>query len=319
MVRHEGFALNNGAVRKSIPSSRQQATRRLIDDCELVLEVSELEKILSQLAYLMSLYIDDYDRIRGELSPVIGVSSSSFSMLCEDQQQSIKRIASEFHLPKSPRLVFWMWRAWLLQKEFDAIKPGAQGHEGDDGTKERVVATPNARSEGEWYLLGEELIALRRNVEVELSSVVEQIYSLANSVEDARYALSNTLGSPQAKLRAAELLLEGGLVHIRHLNKKISEAYGFGPQHRPNKRFDQNTTRNIRAYYNWKHRKRGIEFEKDFIEMPNGKRKSPQQAHNAAVKEASRFESRLSDFERTLREIEDNGGSPTVFFARRID
>lgn len=53
--------------------------------------------------------------------------------------------------------------------------------------------------------------------------------------------------------------------------------------------------------------------------MPNSRKKSPQQAHNAAVKEASRFEARLSDFERTLREIEENGGSPTVFYARRID
>lgn len=146
--------------------------------------MSELEKILSQLAYLMGLYIDDCDRIRGEFSPVIGVTASRFSMISEVQQQSIKRIAIEFHLPSSPRLIFWMWRAWLLQKEFDAIKPDGQGDESDDGTKERVVSSTNVRSEDEWYLLGEELMALRRSVEVELSRIVEQVYSLAHSVEE---------------------------------------------------------------------------------------------------------------------------------------
>lgn len=130
--------------------------------------------------------------------------------------------------------------------------------------------------------------------------------------------LGNISGSPQAVIKATENLLTDKVSELKSFREKVAAAYGFGPNHRPNKRFDQMAKRNIATYFYWKCMRKSDQFWTPFELDSKGNRRTKSQASRAAIKAASWFEVRLTQYEELLRIAEEAGHIPTRFFARRL-
>jgi hypothetical protein len=304
MVQPVNFALNNKTMRNIPGTSRRAELRRFVLECENEVKVSEVEKVLSQLAYLMSLYITDCEPVREKLRTTIGVLSKSFSELSMETKDQLKSIAVEMSMPTSPRIIFWMWRAWILQ--LDSSLEG----------KSTSLAIRNAN---EWLHLPNHIQVERERMNATCQRLVEDFNILSEIIVDSNYILQSDCGSPYSILIAAKKLLKEATENITKLENLIADAYGFGTQHRPNMKFDKQAARNIRAYYHWKHHPDDHVMYQEFSQRANGMRNTPQQSKNAAIKAASRFEAKISDYDAILKKAEKYEQIPSIFYARRIE
>lgn len=298
-------------MRKYPDKDKRWELRRLIDEAELGLEVSELEKVLSQLAFLMELNIQRNDELKRGLSDLVGNAAVPGELPSETLKE-LDAIAKTIYA-RSGLILFWMWRSWILQKDLCA----------EDG---KGTGTQNAfdeeRDDDEWEWLPSEIRNARsENIEM-LESLHEELNSLASELAsvgpDSQYTLKNSQGSPLAVIAATEFVLNGRLGLMKAFREKVQLEYGFGRHHRPNKRFDRMTVRDIRTYFLSKRGETDGEYFGPFLISSKGKAVSDAKAKTAADKVASRYEANLADFHDFLRHVEKEGIAPTRFYARRL-
>jgi hypothetical protein len=286
---------------------RRFELRKMLDEVESQLEVSESEKILSQLAFLMDLCINERDDPRLELRDLIG-AADAFASVTKESLPHLQRLATECHV-RSARLIFWMWRSWILQKDL----PGSDVH------GKAVPGLDEVRLSEEWEWLPEEVLGLR----IETLEAVKSLELLAEELStalamgagEASYLLGNLTGSPIAVLTASATRLKETLAQIEDLKAKVWSAYGFDGSHRPNKRFDRHTVRDITAFFWWK---RGVNDARLYSSFEQ-EGKSTRHARTAAIKAASRYELRLyTELNGKLEALEESIGIPVRYFARKL-
>lgn len=287
--------------------NRRFELRKILDDVDNQLEVSESEKMLSQLAFLMDLHISEQDNLRSKLTAIIG-SADSFVSLPEASVPQLKELAVECHV-RSARVLFWMWRSWILQKDLP----------GSDINGKAVPGLDEVRLQDEWDWLPDDILALRKETyeavkSLEfLASELEQALSIGSG--EASYLLDNLTGSPLAVLTASATRLKETLAQVNGLKSKVWDAYGFDGSHRPNKRFDRHSVRDISAFFWWK---RGVNDARLYSGFTQ-EGKSTGQARTAAIKAASRYELKLyTEFDEKLEALEESIGIPVRFYARKL-
>lgn len=292
---------------KSPNHQKKLKLSKLVETIEDELEVSEAEKILSQLALLMNLNIVHDDSLRERLKR-IARDKSKYAELSEPEIESLRDIAVALHV-KSPRVLFWMWRAWLLQKDIPSKKPSHKA----------VVGLGDLRDFDEWDWISDEVYQARLETEKLFADQVRLIKRLSpfllKYATEVSYTFGNIQGSPLAVLGAVETQLQLAQDAIRDMKGQVYSAYGFGQNHRPNKRFDKHSARNITAFFWWKRRVNDQRLYMPFLTEKRGE----QAARTAAQKVASRFEEKLlSEFDPKLEQLENQIGIPTRFYARKL-
>lgn len=381
MVQGGRFALDNEFVSFVVARMSQFDVRRFVDKCEEALEATDFHKVLARLAFLMDLYICDCDKVRREFADAVGVLQADYESLSTERRAAIKHIAVDYCLPTQDRLCFWMWRAWLLQQDFDGMseaetealiereelrsvkhesdgeqKPSDLRQQGEQGSqKQRPVrlASPQlVRCADEWGDLAPRLLSERDAILAYLRDVPAGLDRLAEHTMRASWAMETFGGSPHATTRASRIIVERAfdaagrlqrvrkrcgegqrirnaplvkarrclasvLKRLRRLERDLASAYGFAGGHRVNLRFDRLTRREIRAWYDWKHRSREMDFGAEFVIEDGGT--PTQRTRNAAIKAASRFDRTLERWDEVLGRAEAAGEDAALVYARRIE
>jgi hypothetical protein len=230
------------------------------------------------------------------------MTSDSFKELSEDGVEKLKGLAKELHV-REPRLAYWMWRSWLLQKDFD----------GADETDE----SSNLRTTNEFYDLPDEIVEQREACLARLSELFENLSSVVDGLplaaQKAHYAVDGLQGSPRGVVATSIHLLEAELAKLRKFQRLLSAAYGFGSNHHPNLRFDKMTRATIQAFVAAKNG--GL--TKESADAFSTEDKSRQHARNNASKAAYAFETkRLPLMDKMLAKYEAEESVPTWFYAR---
>lgn len=276
----------------------------LIDRCEKDLPVTEQEKVLCRLSYLMELMIGADDKLRLKFKELAG-RAEFYSELDSAASEEICSFAAELGIP-SGRVLFWMWRAWLLQftlMNSDTGPVKATHSPGTDLTGDvRTSLEDQALDDG----LSEEFRRAREHVEIFAKLLHESGEQLQAQAADYTLVLAMLQGSPIARIEALRRL------HLRHVNEtaglrdKLLEFYGFTKHQKPNKRMDANSARDVEIFFHWKRPTFAEMAAKNFNSIA------------AAQKAASRFNKKLMEYERILEQLENGGLLAPQFYARRI-
>lgn len=283
-------------MRKYPDKDRRFELRRFVDEVYRQLEVSELEKILAHLAYLMGLHIEAKDGLRIELKTLVGMCSL-FDELSAESKDGLRKLATRLKVQKE-RVLFWMWRSWILQKELEA---------------------PNldVRSEFEWDELPAEYVAKRQQMVESINELDDKLHDLLCLIDErpseVSYVLRHVPASPLAVLKTSEELFLNAARELKQFREQVSEAYGFGKHHRPNIRFDTKAKRNIETFFRWSIGLKDQSYIEPFL---GGKTES--RAKTAADKVADRFQTELLKYSDKLEELESSEDMPTIFYARRL-
>ncbi len=293
-------------MRKYPDKARRWDLRRKIDSAEVDLEVSELEKVLSHLAFLMNLHVERDKGLERRLYNAFGLATT-YTELQSSSGINLREIADELSV-RSGIIVFWMWRSWLLQKDL----PLSSGQSPFDTT----------RHSNEWDWLPDELIAEREKNAKMLTKMGDDLQGLLDELpkvaSESTYILQEECGSPLAVVLAAEKMLLERAEQLGQFREKLSEAYGFGGHHKPNKKFDLNAKRDLRTYFKWKLREFDESYWKPFAIRADGSERSRQAAKTAADKIASRTETRIQTYRDYLEKMEREDLAPIRFFARKL-
>lgn len=290
------------AMRRPLSSEELAYVRDLVFRTDTTLEVSELEKTLSLLALLMDFHLERDPALRVTLKDACA-QSEQFEQLGGGPRRSLTATAKKLHV-KYPRVLFWMWRAWLLQKDTEAAFE-------TDGAG--LVRTTN-----EFFELSDEVqderdrrVAALRDLGTVLHEVVN---GLPRTADLAHAALDGIQGSPEGVVATSIILLKAEVAKLETLQRLIRAEYGFEGSHRPNKRFDKMARRDVRAFFEWKTGAWSETLLKQFAKPG----KTEAKVRDSAVKAASRFEDRLVKFDALLLSVESREVAPSWFYARRV-
>lgn len=276
----------------------------LIDRSEKNLPVTEQEKVLCRLSYLMELMIGADDKLRLKFKELAG-RAEFYSELDPAASEEICSFAAELGIP-SGRVLFWMWRAWLL--EFTLLNPNTGSFRtahspGTDLTGDFRTSLEDQELDDD---LLEEIQLARERVEIFAKLLHESGEQLQSQAADYTFVLAMLEGSPIARIEALRRL------HLRHVNEtvrlrdKLLEFYGFTKHQKPNKRMDANSARDVEIFFHWKRSTFAATAEKNFKSIA------------AAQKAASRFNKKLLEYEQILEQLENGGLLAPRFYARRI-
>ena len=230
---------------------RRWQIRRLIEEAEGKLEVSEIEKILSHLAFLMDLHANQKPELVRELASLVAEEISFSSLTAAIKLRLAEK--SQTMKVRSGLILFWMWRSWILQKDLKLIPDATGGVRsvGDSG----VDAHGEVRDDDEWSWLPDSILQARQDNRGSLADLEKQLdvlsAELSNVPAETDYALGNISGSPLAVILTAEQLLLDAADRLKAYRHRVSREYGFGKNHRPNRRFDKNARRDIRSFFLW--------------------------------------------------------------------
>ena len=290
-------------MRKGLSKEDTFRLRRMIDPAEGELEVSDFEKTSSHLAYLMSLYIRFCPRVQEEFLESIG-QTELVGQLSRPQREWLKRASVEMGFKRRYLFVpFNMWRSWSLQEELKGAYTVRNGFEWLDLST--TLRDQREQMIDQLKLMGEDLCLLRDELPV--------------LADEAAYLLGNITGSPMAVIKATENLLESKVRELQTFRKRVLLVYGFGPHHRPNKRFDKMARKNIETFFYWLHMGERDRFLRYCWTAADGQRREKPAAREAAIKVASHFELVLESYESALRSLHRRNPGPAKYYARRLN
>ncbi len=291
-------------MRRDLSTQRWDELHKFIDECEWQLPVTEQEKILVRLAFLMGLMIEAEPSLRER----IGKAAKTvvyFSELSQGQLEAFAGFAQELQIPTA-RLVFWMWRSWTKRRLLLSV--GAEGSIAYKGAP--LDLSGELRNSSEDEALSDELKEELRQAKEDVKDFADLLEKVAEDIRsdaaDNCQVMALLQGSSMARLEALRRLYLQQSVKVERMRDELLALYGFTRHQKANKRLDRNSARDATIYFHW-HRPTFGETAKEIFN-----------SREAARKAAHRFSSSLLEYDKKLKELEDGELIPRHFYARSI-
>jgi len=295
-------------VRKPISDERWDELHKLLLECEWSLPVTEQEKILVRLAFLMGLMIEHNPGLRERIGKV-SKSVVYFSELSHAQLEDFESFAQELKIPTA-RIMFWMWRSWIKRRLM--LRVGAEGSIVYKGAPLDLSGELRNRLEDEDLSdeLKEELRQTKEDVK-DFADLLEKVAEdIRSDAADNCQVMALLQGSSMARLEALRWLHLQQADKAERMRDELLAFYGFTRHQKPNKRLDRNSARDTTIYFHW--------HLSTFGEIADRLFSSSEDARKAARQAASSFKKKLLEYDKKLKELEEGELIARHFYAKSI-